>query len=84
MLMSYVFAIPVEDFSAKTLVQEYIYKVHLPFGWSEKLLSDNDTSFINKDRYNLAKALDKQSSPWNPKANSKFKNIHNFLKRATR
>ena len=68
----------------KTLAHEYIYKVYLPFGRTEKFLSDNSTSFINKDWRNLAEALSFrhiQSSPRNPRANSRIKNVHNFLKR---
>ena len=87
MLTNYVFAIPVKDISGKTLVHEYIYKVYLPFGRMEKFLSDNGTSFINDHWHNLAKPLafkHIQSSPRNPRANGKIKNIHNFLKRMMR
>ena len=38
MLTNYVLAIPVKDISRKTLVHEYIYKVYLPFGCTEKFL----------------------------------------------
>ena len=84
MLINYVFIIPVKDICGKTLVHEYIYKVYLPFGRMEKFLSDNGTSFINEHWKNLAKALaftHIQSSPRNPRANSRIKNVHNFLKR---
>ena len=87
LLTNYVFAIPVKDISGKTLVHEYIYKVYLPFGCTEKFLSDNGTSFINDHWQNLAKALafkHIQSSPRNPRANGRIENIHNFLKRTTR
>ena len=57
MLTNYLFVIPVKDIGRKTLVHEYIYKVYLPFGRTEKFLSDNGTSFINKHWRNLAKAL---------------------------
>ena len=66
-------------------MHEYIYKVYLPLGRTEKFLLDNGTSFINKDWRNLAKALSLrhiQSSPKNPRANSCIENVHNFLKRA--
>ena len=72
MLTNYVFAIPVKDICGKTLVHEYICKVFLPFGQTEKFLLDNGTSFINKDWRNLAKALSFkhiQSSTRNPRAN---------------
>ena len=75
---------PVKDICGKTLVHECIYKVYLPFGRTEKFLSDNGTSFINEDRKNLAKTLSFrhiQSSPRNPRANGHIKNVHNFLKR---
>ena len=84
MLTNYVFVIPVKDIGGKTLVHEYIYKVYLPFGRTEKFLSDNSTSFINKHWKNLAKALaftHIQSSPRNPRANGCIENVHNFLKR---
>ena len=84
MLTNYVFVIPVKDTCGKTLVHEYIYKVYLPFGRTEKFLSDNGTSFINEHWRNLAKALaftHIQSSPRNPRANSHIENVHNFLKR---
>ena len=84
MLANYVFVIPVKDICGKTLVHEYIYKVFLPFGRMEKFLSDNGLSFINKDWRNLAKApsfRQIQSSPRNPRANRRIKNVHNFLKR---
>ena len=84
MLTNYVFVIPVKDICGKTLVHEYIYKIYLPFGRTEKFLSDNGTSFINEDWRNLAKALSFrhiQSSPRNPRANSCIENVHNFLKR---
>ena len=84
MLTNYVFVIPVKDICRKTLVHEYIYKVFLPFGSTEKFLSDNGTSFTNEDWRNLAKALSFkhiQSSPRNPRANGCIKNVHNFLKR---
>ena len=84
MLTNYVFIIPVKNICRKTLVCKYIYKVYLPFGRMEKFLSDNDTSFINKDWRNLAKALSFthiQSSLRNPRANGHIKNMHNFLKR---
>ena len=87
MLTNYVFAIPVKDISGKTLLHEYIYKVYLPFGHTEKFLLDNSTSFINEHWWNLAKALafkHIQSSPRNPKANGKIENIHNILTRTTR
>ena len=57
MLTNYVFIIPVKDICGKTLVQEYIYKVYLPFNRMEKFLLDNGTSFINEHWKNLAKAL---------------------------
>ena len=38
MLTNYVFVIPVKDICGKTLVHEYIYKVYLPFGRTEKFL----------------------------------------------
>ena len=66
MLTNYVFVMPIKDIYRKTLVHEYIYKVFLTFGQTEKFLLDNGTSFINKDWRNLTKALS-------------FK--HNFLKR---
>ena len=69
MLTNYVLAISVKDISGKTLVHEYIYKVYLPFGCTEKFLPDNGTSFINEHWRNLAKALTFkhiQSSPHNP------------------
>ena len=84
MLTNYVFVIPVKDICGKTLVHEYIYKVYLPFGRTEKFLSDNGTSFINEHWRNLAEALaftHIQSSPRNPRANGRIKNVHNFLKR---
>ena len=84
MLTNYMFVIPVKDICRKTLVHEYIYKVSLPFRRMEKFLSDNGTSFINEHWKNLAKALaftDIQSSPRNPKVNSRIENVHNFLKR---
>ena len=58
--------------------------IFLPSGTIEKFLSDNGTSFINKDWKNLAKALlfkHIQSSPRNHRANGHIKNVHNFLKR---
>ena len=76
------FVIPVKDICEKTLVHEYIYKVYLPFGRMEKFLSDSGMSFTNKHWKNLAKALaftHFQSSPRNPRANSRIKNVHNFL-----
>ena len=79
MLTNYVFLIPVNDICWKTLVHKYIYKVFLPFGWMEKFLLDNGTSFINKDWRNLAKHI--QSSWRNPRANGHIENVHNFLKR---
>ena len=87
MLTNYVFAIPVKEISRKTLVYEYIYKMYLPFGHMEKFLSDNSTNFINEHWRNLAKALafkHIQSSPRNPRANSKIENFYNFLKQTTR
>ena len=84
MLTNYMSLIPVKDICGKTLIHEYIYKVYLPFGRMEKFLSDNDTSFINEHWKNLAIALTFthiQSSPRNPRANSRIKNVHNFLKR---
>ena len=84
MLTNNVFMIPVKDICGKTLVHKYICKVFLPFGQTEKFLSDNSTSFINKDWRNLAKALSFkhiQSSTRNPRANRYIINIHNFLKR---
>ena len=84
MLTNYVFVIPVKDICGKTLVHEYIYKVYLPFRRMEKFLSDNGTSFINEHGRNLAKVLlftHIQSSPRNPRANSRIENVHNFLKR---
>ena len=83
MLTNYVFVILVKDICGKTLVYEYTYKVYLPFGRTEKFLSDNGTSFINKHWKNLAKALaftHIQSSPRNPRVNGHIKNILNFLK----
>ena len=77
MLTNYVFAIPVKDISGKMLVHKYIYKVYLPFGRTEKFLSDNGTSFINEHWKNLAKALafkHFQSSPRNPRVNGKIEN----------
>ena len=87
MLTNYVFVIPVKDISGKTLVHEYIYKVYLPFRCTEKFLSDNGTSFLNKHWRNLAKALafkHIQSSSRNPRANRRIENIHNFLKWTTK
>ena len=84
MLTNYMFLIPVKDICGKTLVHEYIYKVYLLFGRTEKFLSDNGTSFINEHWKNLAKALaftHIQSSPRNPRVNSHIENVHNFLKR---
>ena len=84
MLTNYVFVIPVKDICGKTLVHEYIYKVYLPFGRTEKFLSDNGTTFISEHWKNLAKALaltHMQSSPRNPRANGRIENMHNFLKR---
>ena len=78
------FVIPVKDICGKTLVHEYIYKVYLSFRRTEKFLSDNSTSFINKHWKNLAKALaftHIQSSQRNPRANGRIENVHNFLKR---
>ena len=72
-----------KDICRKILVYEYIYKVYLPFNHIETFLLDNGASFINKDWRNLARALSFkhiQSSPKNPRANGKIKNIHNFLK----
>ena len=83
-LTNYVFVIPVKDICGKTLVHEYIYKVYLPFGRTEKFLSDNGTSFINEHWKNLAKVLaftHIQSGLRNPRVNGHIKNIHNFLKR---
>ena len=70
-LMNYMFVIPVKDICRKTLVHEYIYKVFLPFGSTEKFLSDNGTSFINEDWRNLAETL----------LLCHIENVHNFLKR---
>ena len=84
MLTNYLFVIPVKDICGKTLVHEYIYKVYLTSGRTEKFLSDNGTSFINKHWRNLAKALaftHIQSSLRNRRANSRIENVHNFLKR---
>ena len=61
-----------------------LYKVYLAFGRMQKFLSDNGTSFINKHWKNLTKALaftHIQSSPRNPRANGRIKNMRNFLKR---
>ena len=72
MLTNYVFATPVKDTSGKTVIHEYIYKVYLPFGHTEKFLSDNSTSFVNDNWKNLTKALAFKhihSSPRNPRAN---------------
>ena len=52
-LTNYVFAIPVKDICRKTLVHEYIYKVFLHFGQTQKFLSHNGTSFINEDWRNF-------------------------------
>ena len=87
MLTNYVFVIPVKYICGKTLVHEYIYKVYLPFGCTEKFLSDKGTSFINKHLRNSAKVLSFkhiQSSPRNPRVNGKIENIHNFLKHTMR
>ena len=87
MLTNYMFMIPVKDICRKTLVHEYIYKVYLPFGRTEKFLSDNSMSFINEHWKNLAKALaftHIQSSLRNPRANRHSENVHNFLKRTTK
>ena len=84
MLTNYMFIIPVKDICGKTLVHEYIYKVYLPFGRTEKFLLDNGTSFINEHCKNLAKALaftHVQFSLRNPRANGQIENVHNFLKR---
>ena len=84
MLMNYVFVTPVKDNCGKTLVLEYIYKISLPFGRTEKFLWDNGTSFINEHWKNLARALSFkhiQYSPRNPRANGRIENVHNFLKR---
>ena len=84
MLSNYVFVIRVKNIGRRTLIHEYIYKVYLPFGRTEKFLSDNGTSFINEHWKNLAKALaftHIQSSPRNPRANGCIENVHNFLKR---
>ena len=48
MLTNYEFIIPVKDICGKRLVHEYIYKVCLPFGKTEKFLLDNSTSFIGR------------------------------------
>ena len=75
LLTNYLLAIPVKDISRKTLIHEYIYKVYLPFGCTEKFLSDHGTSFINEHWKNLAKTLafkHIQSSPRNSKANGKI------------
>ena len=83
MLTNYMFIIPVKDICGKTLVHEYIYKVFLIFGRTEKLLSDNGMSFINKDWRNLAQALSFchiQLSPRNPRGKGHIKYVHNFLK----
>ena len=53
MLTNYMFQIPVKDICGKTLVHEYIYKVYLPFGRTEKFLSDNGTSFINEHTHSV-------------------------------
>ena len=84
MLTNYVFVIPVKDICGKTLVHEYIYKVYLPFGRTEKFLSNNGTSFINEHWKNLVKALaftHIQSNLRNPRANVCINNVQNFLKR---
>ena len=84
MLTNYVFTIPVKDICRKTLVHKYICKVFLPFGQTEKFLSDTSTSLINKDWRNLAKALSFkhiQSSTRNPRANGHKWTVAKFLER---
>ena len=83
MLTNYMLTIPVKDISRKTVVQEYIYKVYLPFRHMDKFLSKNITRFINEDQQNLVNALSFkyiQCSPQNPRANGKIENVQNFLK----
>ena len=70
MMTNYVFAILVKDISGKTLVHEYIYKLYLPFGHTEKFLSDNGSKLhqwqLEKSSQGTHAFKHIQSSPQEP------------------
>ena len=83
MLTAYLWAVPIPDKQAETIVrvfQTYFYEKE---GGCLYLLSDNGTEFKNEKMTEMAKRLGITkifSSPYHPQGNSKLEAAHRFLK----
>jgi hypothetical protein len=84
MLTGYVFAIPIPNKEADTVVKAYLSEVYAKFGGSWKILSDNGTEFKNDLFQKVAKELGVThkiyTAPYHPQSNGRIEGVHRFLK----
>jgi transposase InsO family protein len=86
MFTSFVWAIPIPDKSAETIVEALITHI-MPFGAPRKILTDNGTEFKNELFREVTKALGVElvltTPAYHPQSNGKLENFHYFLKSCT-
>jgi len=86
MLTSYVWAVPLPDKRADSIVQAFLTHIY-PYGMPRKILTDNGTEFVNATFQQVAEELGcehKITSPaYHPQSNGKLEGFHYFLKRCT-
>jgi len=86
MLTSYVWAIPLPDKTAESVVHAFTVHIY-PYGMPRKILTDNGTEFVNALFNQVAEELGceyKITSPaYHPQSNGKLEGFHYFLKRCT-
>ena len=84
MLTGFVFAQPIRNKEAGTVVDAYIDCVYSIFGGLRKILSDNGTEFKNKLFTHVARILGVEyknyTPPYHPQSNGHIEGFHFFLK----
>ena len=82
---SYVFAVPMKETIAESIVQHYLSGILTHRGGSVTILSNNGTEFKNEmlnevcDQLGIKRLF---TNPFCPQGNAKVENVHNFLKRS--
>ena len=83
MLTSFVWAIPIPNKTAETIVAAFLKHIH-KFGMPRKILTDNGTEFVNQLFRRVATELGTEhlitTPAYHPQSNGKLEGFHYFLK----
>lgn len=83
MLTSYVWAAPIPNKEASTIIRAFLTHFYEKEGGCSWILTDNGSEFKNEDLRTLTRALNVThifTSPHHPQGNAKLEMVHRFLK----